>query len=508
MTASSKRAVTSEKGVVAAQHPAAAEAGIRMLAAGGNAVDAAIAAAVAVGIAEPWLSGLGGGGLMLVRLASERKTHGIDFSMVSPRRLDVARYPLATGTDAGLFQWPRVEGDRNVSGPESICVPGTVAGLGLAAEHFALLPWPTLITPAIELAEAGLPVDWFTRLTIGVEIGLDVNPATRSVFLPDGKPPEADAGHRLVNPTLTATLRRLAAAGPRDFYEGEIARRIVDDLAAYGSVLDHDDLKSYRASIVEPVSIDYRGTRVETMPGLTGGPTYLAAMKSLSSDIAPEVAPSPETFVAYARALAAATADRLATHGHAGLTHDPGCTSHVSVIDADGNMASLTSTLLARFGSKLTLPATGLLMNNGMMWFDPRPGTPNAIAAGKRPLANMCPLLGTRGGEPSFVMGAAGGRQIVPALVQLTSFLFDFRMPVEEAIRMPRLDASTSTMICDDRMAPAHVAAIARSFPVSRAADTVYPVQFGVPNVVLRKDGLNKGMAHTTTPWPVALAES
>jgi gamma-glutamyltranspeptidase/glutathione hydrolase len=231
-------------------------------------------------------------------------------------------------------------------------------------------------------------------------------------------------------------------------------------------------------------------------------------MQTLLHDVSPGKSPTSEAFVAYARALVAATSDRLATHGHAGLTHDPGCTSHVSVIDADGNMASLTNTLLARFGSKLVLPSTGLLMNNGVMWFDPRPGTANTIAPDQRPLANMCPLLATRGGEPRFVMGAAGGRQIVPALVQLSSLLLDFGLSLDDALRMPRLDASTSTVLCDERMAAGHVAALARSFPVSRIADTVYPVQFGVPNAVMRERGLNTGMAHPTTPWPVALAES
>ncbi|MBL8690978.1 MAG: gamma-glutamyltransferase [Rhodospirillaceae bacterium] len=509
MTSStSKRAVASPRGVVAAQHPAAAEAGIRMLASGGNAIDAAVAATLAVGVVEPWLSGIGGGGLMLLRLAAEGVTRGIDFSMVSPRRLDPARYALATGTDAGLFQWPRVVGDRNISGPESICVPGTIAGLGLATERFARLSWRQLIQPAIELAEAGLPVDWFTALTIGVEAGLEAYPATRMVFLPGGAAPKADTGLRLANPALTGTLRRLADAGPGDFYEGGIARGIVADLAAHGSVIDRDDLAGYEARMVEPASLDYRGTAIEAMPGLTGGPTYLAAMRGLLHDIVPGTSPTPEAFVAYARALTAAYADRFATHGHAGLTHDSGCTSHVSVIDADGNMASVTNTLLARFGAKLVLPSTGILMNNGMMWFDPRPGAANAIAAGKRPLANMCPLLATRNGTPVFVMGAAGGRQIVPALVQLTSLLLDFGMSVDEALRVPRLDASTSTVICDDRMPAGQVAAIAQSFPVSRIADTVYPVQFGVPNAVVRERGLNIGMAHPTTPWPVALAES
>ena len=160
------------------------------------------------------------------------------------------------------------------------------------------------------------------------------------------------------------------------------------------------------------------------------------------------------------------------------------CTSHVSVIDADGNMAALTNSLLSRFGAKVTLPATGILMNNGMMWFDPRPGRPNAIAPGKRPLANMCPVVATRDGVPAFAMGAAGGRQIVPALVQLTSFLSTSASRSRTAFHVPRLDASTRTIVCNARMPADQVAAIARHFPVARVEDTVYPVQFAVPNAV------------------------
>jgi gamma-glutamyltranspeptidase/glutathione hydrolase len=294
VTAAPKRAAVSTRGIVAAQHPAAAEAGLRLLAEGGNAVDAAIAATLAVGVAEPWLSGIGGGGLMLLRLAGEGRTYGIDFSMVSPRRLDAGRYALATGTDAGRFQWPRVDGDRNISGPESICVPGAVAGLGFAAERFGRLPWRTLIQPAIEIADAGLAT----------------HPTTRAVFLPNGDAPKAEAGQRLVNPALARTLRRLAEAGPRDFYEGEIARKIVQDLAAAGSVLDRDDLAGYQARLVEPARLDYRGTTIAAMPGLTGGPTYLAAMASLRDALPDDL--SPDAFVAYARAIGAAYADRLA----------------------------------------------------------------------------------------------------------------------------------------------------------------------------------------------------
>jgi gamma-glutamyltranspeptidase/glutathione hydrolase len=441
----------------------------------------------------------------------------VDFGMVAPRRLDPARYAVVGPDDLDWFQWPAVEGDRNIRGHEAICIPGAVAGLGLAAEHFGRLPWPALIEPALELAEAGVEIDWYASLSIAVEAkGLASCPTSRSIYLPDGGPPvtrERTARQHLRNPALAGTLRRLAETGPEDFYRGDIARRLVADLAAGGSVVDKEDLAAYRARLVEPEALDYRGTRLHTVPGLTGGPAYRAALRRLAATVRPGTAPDGEAFLAYAEAITQAYAVRLQHHGHAAseqaAARAPDCTSHVSVIDRDGNMASLTNSLLSRFGAKVTLPATGILMNNGMMWFDPRPGRPNAIGAGRRPLANMCPVLATSDGAPCFVLGAAGGRQIVPALVQLTSFLLDFELTLEQAFHVPRLDASSSTILCDNRMPGAQLAAVARRFPVSRVADTVYPVQFAVPTAVQVEaiSGRRVGMAHVTTPWPSAVAE-
>jgi gamma-glutamyltranspeptidase/glutathione hydrolase len=507
----SKRPVVSSRGVVAAQHRLAAEAGARVLRDGGNAVDAAVAAALAVGVVEPWLSGIGGGGFMLVRTAHDGKVHGIDFGMVAAQRLDASRYRITEGRDLDWFQWPKVEGDRNISGYESVCVPGAIAGFALATEKFGRKPWRDLVAPAIELAGAGMPVDWYASLSIAVDsAGLDMFPESRAIFLPGGRAPvtrERGAEQRLANPALTRTLQRLADAGPRDFYEGEIARSIVADLEAGGCAVDASDLATYQARIITPATLDYRGTMLHAMPGLSGGPTYLAALAALIDTLKPAQGIGPEAFAAYARAIMDAYATRLETYGHAGAMNDPGCTSHVSVIDAEGNVAALTNTLLSRFGAKVTLPGTGVLMNNGMMWFDPRPGRPNAIAPGKRPLANMCPVIATRDGKPAFAMGAAGGRQIVPSVVQLTSFLIDFGMSPEEAFHTPRLDASTRTVLCNARMPADQVAAVSRHFPAARVEDTVYPVQFAVPNAVIHANGRNTGMMHITTPWPAAAAE-
>jgi gamma-glutamyltranspeptidase/glutathione hydrolase len=394
-----------------------------------------------------------------------------------------------------------------------VCVPGAIAGFAFGAKRFGCLPWRELVAPAVALAQSGMPVDWYASLSIAVDAaGLDAFATSRAIFLPDGRAPvtrERQAEQRLRNPALARTLERLAHAGPRDFYEGEIAQALAADLAAGGCVIDAIDLADYRARLVPPAMLDYRGTMLHAMPGLTGGPTYLAALAALARTLRPTGGLGADAFVAYAQAITDAYATRLETFGHADAANDPGCTSHVSVIDANGNMVALTNSLLSRFGAKVTLPASGILMNNGMMWFDPRPGRPNAIAAGQRPLANMCPVIATRDGVPAFAMGAAGGRQIVPSLVQLTSFLVDFGLSPEEAFHVPRLDASTRTILCNSRMPADQVAALARNFPVARVEDTIYPVQFAVPNAVQHDAmrGRNIGMTHVTTPWPAAAAE-
>ena len=201
------------------------------------------------------------------------------------------------------------------------------------------------------------------------------------------------------------------------------------------------------------------------MPGLSGGPSLLEALDLLAPRTGWGERPDARAALAYARAAREAYRRRLTGMGHAGLSRDPGCTSHVSVVDAQGNMVSLTNTLLSRFGSKVVLPQAGILMNNGMMWFDPRPGQPNSMAGGARPLANMCPLILGRDGRPELAIGAAGGRSIFPALLQLISYLVDYGMTLEEAFHTPRIDASTPTIKVNAAAAPDVAAAVGPRLP-------------------------------------------
>ena len=515
-----KPAVASSGGIVTAQSLDAARAGAQILADGGNAVDAAVATGLALAATEPWMSGLGGGGYMVVYSARQNRVRVVDFGMIAPGALDPADYPLAGGTDAALFGWPSVVGDRNVKGPLSVAVPGQVDGMGLALESFGSKPWAEVLAPAIRLAEAGLAIDWYGALSVAIAArDLAEFPATRAVYLPDGLPPAPGADGppaRLALGNLAGTLRHLAAAGPRDFYEGALARSIVDDMGAAGGRLSAADLAGYRAQLVEPLQIAYRGASVSAAPGLTAGPTLARVLGLLETSL-PEAErkagrPGPASYVAIAEALGLAYAERLAgagTDADRPATATAACTSHLSVVDRHGNMVALTQTLLSRFGSKLLLPQSGIMMNNGIMWFDPRPDRPNGIAPAKRPLSNMCPVIARLADGAWVALGASGGRRILPAVAQVLSFLADYGLDLEAAFHCPRLDVSgTGAATLDTRLDRATVAAVATRMKVVTAETAAYPVLFASPSAVQRRGGENQGMADIGSPWSGAAAEA
>jgi gamma-glutamyltranspeptidase / glutathione hydrolase len=465
----------------------------------------AVATAFALGVIEPWMSGIGGGGLLVYAPAAGPVTV-VDFTMEAPAGLDPARYALTGAASRSFFAWPQVEGDRNLEGWESILVPGAVDGLGLALERFGRKSLAEAIQPALRLAEDGMPIDWHTTLAITISAAeLARYPSSRAHYLPDGLPPVAVEGapRRLPLPGLAATYRRIAAAGRRDFYEGALAAAIVAELAEGGSAIRADDLACYRATVKAPLAFDYRDVRVHVAPDLTGGPTLAQILGACTERLRPGDEPDPQTYAVYAAACREAFTERLARIGHAA----GGNTTHLSVVDRDGNIAALTNTLLSRFGSKVLLPRTGITMNNGAMWFDPVPGRPNSIAPGKRPLANMCPAVLTRRGAPWAGLGACGGRKIIPAVAQLVSFLVDYAMPLDRAYATPRIDASGATITCDPRLGRATIDAIAREHPIEVAADGVYPNRYAIPSSVLRDGRINRGMAYPLSPVAAAIAE-
>jgi gamma-glutamyltranspeptidase/glutathione hydrolase len=508
-----KPALRSAGGIVAAQHRRAAEAGAAVLRAGGDAVDAAVATSFALGVLEPWMSGLGGGGAMVLYRAQEQSYRVIDFGMRAPGSLDVADYALTgEGVASDLFPWARVTADRNIHGPLSIAVPGVVEGMRLAHERFGTMPWADLLRPAIEFADQGLLIDWFAVENIAsAAVDLVRYADSRTAFLVNGLPPvpawSARTEVRLPQTSLAATLRHLARSGARDFYDGELARAVAAGVARLGGKLSAADLSRYRAREVEPLIIPYRDARIAATAELTAGPTLAHALRLLGERLAPGAAPDATAYAAYARCLQEAYSFRLTRMGDVDGARAPGCTTHFSVVDRHGNLAAVTQTLLSIFGSRVLLADTGILMNNGIMWFDPEQGRPNSLAPGKRCLTNYTPIIGERGAA-RFALGASGGRRILPAVAQLISFLVDYRQTLEEAFHLPRVDASEGALVVgDESLAPEVHAALAAQFDYVRMRRQTLPFKFACPSGVLREGESSWGATEIGSPWADASKE-
>ncbi len=509
-----KPALTAAGGVVVSQHSLASEVGARVLANGGNAVDAAVAAGFAIGTVEPWMSGLGGCGYMVVYTAAEDRTHAVEFGVRAPLELDPADYPVVDGVGPDLFNWPAVLDHRNIRGPYSVAVPGMVAGMALALESFGTLSWKEALSPAVALADGGLVVDWYATLKIASAAReLDRDEESRRVFLPGGFVPVGEwsgAVPRVTLGRLPHTLRRLADGGARAFYHGDIADDILADAEQLGVRLSAADLAQYEAHLTPVEAIGYRDAEVDIVPGLTAGPTLRYALNALETTHRPTgAAPAAAAYEAYARCLTDAFQHRLARVGDVPDAMGTSCTTHLSVTDRHGNLVALTQTLLSLFGAKVTLPRTGILMNNGIMWFDPRPGQPNSIEAGKRPLSNMCPAVVHRPHGEHFAVGAAGGRRIMPAVFQLISFLTDYGMSVDQAMRQPRIDVSGTGVVTLDRDLPADVVdKLSAGYRSVVAQRGVYPNLFACPNIAAHydADGTSVGGAFIASPWAAACA--
>lgn len=501
-------------GVVAAQHKLAAEAGAQILAAGGDAVDAAVAVSFAIGVLEPWMSGPAGGGAMMLWRADEARAYALHYGMRSSASLKPAHYPLSgAGKASDLFPWEAVVEDRNVSGASSVAVPGTVSGAHEAHKRFGRMPWAELLKPAIEFARQGMQIDWYAALIIASaakELAKDKDAA--ELFLDEGQWPKifgwtALSDMRLDQSKMADSLDQLARQGALDFYRGDIASALVKDVTDKGGFLTLDDMASYQAEWQSPLEIPYNAGRLFAVPTLTAGPTLADAMTHWQQAYEPADKPDAKSFVAIADALRGAYERRLANMGDHESPKAPGCTTHFSIVDKQGNMVAMTQTLLSIFGSKVVSPSTGLLLNNGIMWFDPEQGKPNSLAPGKRCLMNVCPVIGEKAPR-RFALGASGGRKIMPAVGQISSFLMDYGMSMQEAIEAPRLDASGGdTVVADERLTGSVTEALAERWPLLTAKRTPFPYAFACPAGVMREDNINSGTTETFSPWGDGIAE-
>jgi gamma-glutamyltranspeptidase / glutathione hydrolase len=552
-----RQSPVTDRGMVGAKMPQAAEAGAAVLRKGGNAIDAAIATAFAIGVCEPWMNGIGGGGFLVAWLARQQRSVVISYPMISAAAATPDMYPLAeSGSgDAFLFGWPSTVNNAHVIGPRSVAVPGTVAGLALALERYGTMSLRDVLEPAIALAEDGFPVTWHTTLTIAKDLAnIQKQPETARIYLnAAGNPPVTVEQHKpsIIRQTdLARTLRAIADDGPRAFYEGETARAIVSHLAENGSRITVEDFADYQAVEEEALTVDYHGHHVHTVGGGTGGTSLAQSLTMLNEvegsdprqrttaqwhrmtqifrqtfadrfawladpdhvDVPLEALLDP----AYAReCLESFPADRAITpapgaRSRLGVSHDmpgsvpeyirDGSTTHLGVIDAEGNAVAITQTLLAAFGSRVVAPGTGVLLNNGMMWFDPEPGRPNSVAGRKRPLSNMAPAIVTRDGMALASVGSSGGRRIQNANVQIIANIVDAGMTAQDAVHAPRIDTSTPALAASARIDAGILDELAAmGHPVSVRQEHLMTSDFASP-VVLRRspDGAIDGGAD---PW-------
>jgi gamma-glutamyltranspeptidase/glutathione hydrolase len=467
--------VTAAKGMVASAHPLASQAGLEILKAGGNAVDAAVAAAFAVGVAEPNSNGIGGEGMMIIYVARTGKASAIDYRSAAPA---AAAFPDGIPS----------------SGHAAAAIPGTVAGLSRALEKYGTMSLARVLEPAIKLASGGFAVSPTLALIILDQFEtLSKEGSLAKVFCPDGLPLEA--GDTLRNPDLAASLRKIAAGGPDVFYRGELAETIAAEMRARGGFITKDDLAGYRAIEREPVGGAYRGYRLISAPPPVGGLAVVEIMQILDRfDLRRHAPLSParihlmaeamkrgmvdwRAFVAdpdfvavpvsglltrsYARARAAEIdAERISekvTPGDPARGESPSTTS-LSVVDKDGNMVALTQTISDFFGAKVMIAGTGIILNNEMKNFSAR-GV-NSLAPGKRMRTTIAPTIVIKGRRPFAALGTPGAARILTTMPLLISNLIDYGMGVQEAIEMPRFFPTDGNLDIEPRLPEATVTAL------------------------------------------------
>jgi gamma-glutamyltranspeptidase/glutathione hydrolase len=489
------------RGVVAAGHPLAAQAGLEVLADGGNAVDAAVAAAFVSFVAEPSNASIAGYGHLSAFVSGDFLTvdHG-------PRAPQAASADMFAPTDAPEgYDWPSVEGDRNAVGHLATAVPGAVAGLWAAHERAGRLPWARLLAPAIGLARAGLEVTWDLLLVIAGRLdAIRANECLASILLTEGRLPRAKSpdapGDRLDQAALAATLQRIADEGPSAFYEGAVAAAIAAAIAAGDGILTEADLAGYTPKVIADEPARYRDLAYVTANDQVGyealnildcfdvaavGPGSTEHLHLLAEATGhafvdnvtyygdPDHTESPVDGLA-SREFAAlraqairldraaprpiATADPWPFDPNPGATAPPPSvggargTTQVVAADAEGNLVALITTIGDDFGALVAVPGTGIVLNNSMMNYDPRPGRSNSIAPGKMPFFAVPAIVAARDARGAFAAAGSGGYPILAGVVHTMVNTIDHGLPIQKAIDEPRVHSQGERTFIDSRV--------------------------------------------------------
>jgi gamma-glutamyltranspeptidase / glutathione hydrolase len=487
--------------MVAAKHPLAVQAGVRVLEEGGNAIDAAVTTAFAMNVLDPAMNGIGGGGFMLYYDAAAKQTHLVDYFMTAPSAARPDMYEIVDRGKTDTLGYRGVRNDENTYGPRAVGVPGMAAGLAQALEIFGTISLDKALSPAIRFAEEGYAATWYSMLTAGrfMEI-LARHPETAKTFLKEGKFIFRTGGNgpadNIVQAELSRTLRQIAANGPDGFYIGQPAELIGAQLSAQGGALSQADLREYHTRTPAARSIRYRDRYEIIFAPATGGGTLAEVFNILEGydfrGMDPRSVTALQPFieacrVAYAdrwqyladenctdvpwqllesksyaesrrrqipdgRAVETVTSWDRATANPASAEPLGGHTTHLSVVDPNGNMVAITQTINMVWGSGWTAAGTGVLMNDAMVLFDPQPGRANSISPGKRPLSSMTPILVLRDGKPFMTVGAPGGRLIMGTVIRVVHNVLDFGMSVQDACDNIFLDVMGDKVLIDSAL--------------------------------------------------------
>ena len=473
----------SKQGMAVSAHPLASEAGLAVLKQGGNAVDAAAATALAISVVEPFSAGIGGGGFLLLRRAQTGTVQALDFRERAPKRATRDMY---------LDKQGKVRPRASLDGHLAAGIPGTVAGLYTVHREYGKLPWAAVVAPAIALAENGFPVSSrFTKAVKGRQDTIQKNPAARQVFTKGGI--LYQPGELLVQRDLALTLRKISQ-NPQSFYTGDIARAIASDMAKNGGLITLEDLKNYTPIWRNPVCGNFRTYEICAMsPPSSGGVHLLQILNILGDTDLKKLGPkNPDTLHLMAESMRIAYADRseylgdpdfvsvpvkaLTSKNYAKLrrsqiqmskakpsievkavdtqtlnrfVYESPETTHLTVVDKERNVVSLTFTVNGGFGAGAVAAGTGILLNNEMDDFAAAPGVPNlfglvggeanSIAPGKTPLSSMTPIIVTENGKFRLAAGAPGGSTIITTVLQIVLNVLVYDMNVGEAVSAPRV---------------------------------------------------------------------
>lgn len=471
--------VFAKNGMVASEHSLASQVGLDILKQGGNAVDAAVATGFALAVVLPNAGNIGGGGFMLRYDSQTNNSMALDFREIAPSKAQRDMY---------LDQQDDVIQGKSMFSHQAVGVPGTVAGMEYALEHWGSMRLEQVMAPAIELAEKGFIVsDTLGKMLQEEAESLGKWPSTKAIFFKDDRP--LRAGELLVQKDLAKSLRLIAKDGSKAFYQGEIAQAIAAEMAQHGGLIDLQDLANYRVVTRKPVIGEYRGYQIISMPAPSSGGIHLIQILNILSHFPMREygANSAESIRLLAEASKLAYADRAEYLGDPDFVKVPSHaltskqyakqlaqsikpnsvrpaqqikpgnvqpyesdqTTHYSVVDKQGNMVGVTYTLNLNFGSGIVASGTGILLNNEMDDFSVKPGVANAfgliggdanaIAAGKRPLSSMMPTFIVKDGEPWMVTGSPGGARIITTVLQTVVNTIDYQMNPAEAAAAPRI---------------------------------------------------------------------